>query len=148
MQNTDNLSSASDQPIKKRRFTHPRISRGNRHPLSLLKQVLAEIQAQPDKLDNEIAEKLNVRTGVPIGLRLLLTRRRDLLERVLSGELSLGKACELMRQRQTATATTPTPTPAPDLVTAFSEPKLRADLLAWCALTRELLDSIEKTLNN
>jgi hypothetical protein len=135
-----NLSSVSDQSIKKTRFTHARISRGNRHPLSLLKQVLAEVQAYPEKLDGEIAKKFSVRRGLPCAVRLLLKRRPELLDRVMSGELALGTACELMRKNP--------PTSVPNLATALSEPKLRADLLAWCALTRELLDSIEKTLNS
>ena len=33
--------------------------------------------------------------------------------------------------------------PAPGLAAVINNPKLRNDLLAWCALTRELLDSIE-----
>jgi hypothetical protein len=145
MQNTDNVSIDSDQHASrwvKPRFTHPRVSCGNRHPISLVKRVLTEVQANPEKLDSEIAEKLQVRPGLPLGLRLLLTRRPDLLDRVISGELSLGMGCRLMRESPRPTAATT----VPNLATAFAEPKLRADLLAWCTLTRELLDSIENTL--
>jgi hypothetical protein len=146
MQNKNDLSPDSGQLTRsgKPRFTYPKISRGNRHPVALLKQVLAEVQSRPEKLDGEIAKQFSVRPGLPCGLRLLLTRRPELLDRVLSSELSLGKACELMRQRPVTSVATPTSNS--ELPTEWIEPKLRADLLAWCALTRELLDSIENVL--
>jgi hypothetical protein len=140
---SDNLSVDSDQPPRggKQKFTYPKINRGARHPLALLKQVLAEIKTHPDKCDDEIARQFQVKANLPIGLRLLLTRRPELLDRVISGELSLGKACELMREPSPSASTVPTSV-------TWLEPKLRADLLAWCSLTRELLDSIENVLSS
>lgn len=108
-----------------------------RVPLAKLSAAVEAIKEK--KFDREIAQQFAVGQTTVNQIRRLLVDSPALLDRALAGEISIGEA----RRLQKAGSQSPVPDPVP-----VPLDKLRADLLAWVALTRELLDSIERLLTS
>jgi hypothetical protein len=83
-------------------------------------------------------------------IRQLLRERPDLADAVFADQLAPYKAIEFLRKDIHEIPKSPTrrngDQALPALGDMLGDAKLHNDLLAWCTLTRELLDSIENAL--
>ena len=105
-----------------------------------VKAVVAEIKANRRRTSEAIAKNHRISRTQTGFIRSLVNHAPDLLERVLSDEISIHEATRLLAQGNGQ------PREAPRKVQPSAMAELRKDFDAWVSLTRELLDSVERVL--
>jgi hypothetical protein len=115
-----------------------RVSRGHRTPIQTVRAIVEFFGAHPDSLDTEAASAIGGASRQQVNaIRHLVVDMPEAIPKLLSGELSVAEAtairCGGSSGRKTRAALNPS-----------EVERFRLELRVWIALTRELLNSMEK----
>jgi hypothetical protein len=115
-----------------------RVSRAHRTSIETLRAIVEYLGAHPHSLDTEAVDVIGGVSRQQVNaIRHLVVDMPEAIPRLLSGELSVAEAtairCAGSSGRKTKAALNPS-----------EVERFRDELRAWIALTRELLNSMEK----